>query len=66
MIKSLLKIKEASLTNGTHNECTTNNKTFSFKDQCKENTKQQFDDSKLGKFVVNNLDLLREAKNFKT
>ena len=50
MIKSTLKKKDVSSTNRTHKKCTTNNKTFSFKDQCKENTRQQ-----LGKFVCNNL-----------
>ena len=54
MIKSALNKKEVSSTNGLHNKCTKNNKTLSFKDQCKENTRQQFDDLKLGKFVVNN------------
>ena len=55
MIKSTLMKKDVSLTNGTHKKCTTNNKTLSFKDQCKSNTKQQFDDLKLGKLVYNNL-----------
>ena len=55
MIKSTLKKKEVSSKNGTHNKCITKNKTISLKDQCKENTKQQFNDSKLGKFVCNNL-----------
>ena len=50
MIKSTEKKEEVSLTNGTHKKCNTINKTFSFKDQCKENTMQQ-----LGKFVCNNL-----------
>ena len=54
MIKSTLNKKDFSSTNGTHIKCTTNNKTLSFKDQCKENTRQQFDDLKLGKFVTNN------------
>ena len=53
MIKSTLKKKEASLTNSTDKMCTKNNKTFSFNDQCKRNTKEQFDDLKLGKFVYN-------------
>ena len=55
MIKSILKKKEVTSTNGTHKKSTTNNKILSFKDQCKESTKQQFDDLNLGKFVDNNL-----------
>ena len=35
--------------------CTTNNKTLSFKDQCKENTRQQIADLKFGKYVISNL-----------
>ena len=55
MIKIILKKKEVTSTNGTHKKSTTNNKILSFKDQCKESTKQQFDDLNLGKFVDNNL-----------
>ena len=54
MIKSTLKIKEVLSTNGSHLKCTKINKTLSFKDQCKENTRQQLDYLKLGKFFVNN------------
>ena len=55
MIKRALKKKEVSSTNGTQKKCTTNNKILSFKGQCKSNTKQQFDDLKLGKLFHNNL-----------
>ena len=55
MIKSTLKIKEVSSTNGLHIKCTTINKTLSFKDQCKENTRQQIADLKFGKYVISNL-----------
>ena len=55
MIKSTLNKKDFSSTNGTHIKCTTNNKTLSFEDQCKENTRQQIHDIKLGKYVVSNL-----------
>ena len=55
MIKSTEKKEEVSLTNGTHKKCNTINKTLNFKDQCKELTRQHFNDLKLGKFVHNNL-----------
>ena len=55
MIKSTLMKKDVSLTNGTHKKCTTNNKTLSFEDQCKENTRQQIADLKFGKYVIINL-----------
>ena len=54
MIKSKLMKKEVLSTNGTHKMCLTITKTLSFKDQCKENTRQQLDYLKLGKFFVNN------------
>ena len=53
MIKSTSKKKGVTLTNRRHKNCTKNIKTLSFEDQCKKNTRQQFDDLKLGKFVVN-------------
>ena len=53
MIRSTLKKKGVSLTNRLHKKFTKNIKTFSFEDQCKENTRKKFDDLKLGKFVVN-------------
>ena len=55
MISSTVKKKGVSLTNRLHKKFTKNIKTLSFEDQCKENTRQQFDDLKLGKFVVINL-----------
>ena len=55
MIRSTLKKKGVSLTNRLHKKSTKNIKTLSFEDQCKENTRHQFDNLKLGKFVVNNL-----------
>ena len=55
MISSTVKKKGVLLTNRLHKKSTKNIKTLSFEDQCKENTRQQFDDLKLGKFVVNSL-----------
>ena len=55
MISSTVKKKGVSLTNRLHKKSTKNIKTLSFEDQCKENTRQQFDNLKLGKFVVINL-----------
>ena len=52
MIRSTLKKKGVSLTNRLHKKSTKNIKTLSFENQCKENTRQQFDDFKLGKFVI--------------
>ena len=53
MIRSTIKKKGVSLTNRLHKKSTKDIKTVSFEDQCKENTRQQFDDLKLSKFVVN-------------
>ena len=55
MISSTVKKKGVSLTNRLHKKSTKNIKTLSFEDQCIENTRQQFNDLKLGKFVVNSL-----------
>ena len=55
MIKSTLKKKKVSSTNETHKKCNTKNKTLSFKDQSKENTRQKIVDLKFGKYVVSNL-----------
>ena len=55
MIKSTLKRKDVSSINGTRTKYTTNNKTLSFENQCKENTRQQIIDLKFGKCVVSNL-----------
>ena len=55
MFRSTLKKKGVSLTNRLHKKFTKNIKTLSFEDQCIESTRQQFDNLKLGKFVVNNL-----------
>ena len=48
MIRSTLKKKGASLTNRLHKKTTKNIKTLSFENQCKEYTRQQLDDLKLG------------------
>ena len=45
---------------------TTNVKTLGFEDLCKENTRQQIDVSKLGKFVVHNLIVITLNLNCKT
>ena len=55
MIKSTLNKKDVLSTNGTHKKSTTNNKIPSFKDQCKENTRQQIVDLKFGKYIASNL-----------
>ena len=64
MIKSKLMKKEVLSTNGTHKVCLTINQTLGFKDQCKENTRQQLYELKLGKFVVNNLIAVKLNKKF--
>ena len=51
MIRSTLKKKGVSLTNRLY-KSTKNMNTPSFEDKCKENTRQQFVDLKLGKFVA--------------
>ena len=51
MTRSTLKKKGVSLTNRLHKKSTKNIKTLSFEDQCKENTRQQFDDLKLGNLL---------------
>ena len=55
MNKSKLKQKGVSSTIKPYKKCTTNNKTLSFQDLCKEITKQQIEVLKLGKFVFKNL-----------
>ena len=52
MIRSTLKKKGVSLTNRLHKKSTKNIKTLSFEDQCKENTRQQFDNLKLGSLLL--------------
>ena len=52
MIRSTIKKKGVSLTNRLHKKSTKNIKTLSFENQCKEITRQQFDDLKFRKFVV--------------
>ena len=52
MNKSKLKRKGVSSRIGPYIKCTTNNKTRSFQNLCKEITRQQIDDLKLGKFVL--------------
>ena len=47
MIKSTLKRKRVSSTNRLDKKCTT----LSFEDKCKENTRQHFDDLKLGNLL---------------
>ena len=51
MNKSTLKRKEVSSTFEPYNKCTTNNKTLSFQDFCKEVTRQQVEVLKLGKLL---------------
>ena len=65
MIRSTLKKKGVSLTNRLHKKSTKNIKTLSFEDQCKENTRQQFDNLKLGKFVVNSFMAVKLNKKLK-
>ena len=55
MTKSTLKKKKVSSTNETHKKCNTKNKTLSFKDQSKENTRQKIVDLKFGEYVISNL-----------
>ena len=52
---SSLKRSQVSLTTETYEKCAAIHKKLGFQDLCKENTKQQLDISKLGKFVVHNL-----------
>ena len=54
MINSLSQ-NQSSLMTKTYKKIPTNFKTLGFEDLCKENTKQQIDVSKFGKFVVYNL-----------
>ena len=51
MIKSTLKRKRVSSTNRLDKKCITNVKKLSFEDKCKENTRQHFDDLKLGNLL---------------
>ena len=53
MIKSTLKKKLVSSTNGLHKRCTINDETLVFEDQCRENSRKQIEGLKLGKFVAN-------------
>ena len=52
MNRSTLKKKGVSLTNRLHKKSTKNVETLSFEDQCKDNTRQQFDDLKLGSLLL--------------
>ena len=65
MIRSTFKKKGVSLTNRLHKKSTKNIKTLNFEDQCKENTRQQFDNLKLGKFVVNSFIAVKLNKKLK-
>ena len=55
MNRTTIKRKQVSSTIKSYKKCTKINKTFGFQDLSKKNIKQQVDDSKLGKFNVNNL-----------
>ena len=55
MNKTTIKRKQVSSTIESYKKCTKINKTFGFQDLSKKKIKQPVDDSKLGKFNVNNL-----------
>ena len=52
---SSLKQNQVSSTTETFKKCAAIHKKLGFQDLCKENTRQQLNISKLGKFVVHNL-----------
>ena len=58
MISSLKQNQVSSMTE-TYKNISTNHKPLCFQDLCKENTRQQIDFSKLGKFVVNNIRVIK-------
>ena len=56
---SSLKQKQASSITETYKKFTTNHETLGFQHLCKENIRQQIDFSKLGKFVFNNIRVIK-------